>query len=79
VAKKSKDKNKCIKCGYRIAFATVYGWETTFDFDQEPYDNGVIEPVMVGGQDMQEISVEMSLYVHICPNCGWIRDMGLDK
>ncbi|KKM85893.1 hypothetical protein LCGC14_1284600, partial [marine sediment metagenome] len=42
--------------------------------DQEPYESGKIEPVMVKGQDIQTLYVFLDGTCHVCPNCHWIRD-----
>lgn len=66
---------KCLECGHRIVLATTTIFSAELTPDQEPYKSGVIEPVMVGGQEIHTITTDLELTVHICPNCGFVWDV----
>ncbi len=74
-----KKKKKCIKCGYKIALATVSLFDVEVEFDQEPYEADIIEPVIINGQHEESIFLEISLNLHVCSKCGWIKDLSLER
>jgi len=76
-----KDKSKCIKCGFRIALASIFlgdDYPIEAEYDQEPYESGVIEPVVIDGQNYGTIELSGSYSCHVCPNCGWVRDISIE-
>ena len=70
-----KDPNKCEKCGHKIALATACLMNIEVEFDQEPYETDVVEPVYIDKQVEETIDFDISITVHICPNCKWVRDL----
>jgi predicted RNA-binding Zn-ribbon protein involved in translation (DUF1610 family) len=72
---KKKNKEKCIKCGHRIALASTNAFNWEVEFDQEPYEADVIEPVIISGRHIESVEVSIHAICHVCPNCGWVRDI----
>ncbi len=79
MSKKNKEHTKCPKCGYRVALISACLYDVRVGFDQEPYKADVVEPVIVGGSDIDEIDISFSLSGHVCPNCGWIEYLQFDS
>ncbi len=71
---KKKDLSKCEKCGHKIALATAYLMDVEVEFDQEPYEADVIEPVCIDGKPEDTICLDLDIYCHVCPRCKWVRD-----
>ncbi len=69
MAKRKKKIPRCKKCGRREVFGLLEG-EIEFSIDQEPYVDGVIEPVIVGKEEVETVNAYVSLLCHICPKCG---------
>jgi len=82
MAKKKKQTKKetwkCPDCGHQIVLATATIFDAKLTPDQEPYKSGVIEPVMVDGQEVHTIKTDLELVAHICPNCGFVWDVFKD-
>ena len=76
---KKKDESKCTNCGYRLALASCYAFNVPVEFDQEPYEADVVEPVIVGGKDIDTVDINMSFSCHVCPSCGWVRDLTISS
>ena len=79
---KKKDVTKCELCGFRVALCFLDmddNSETSANFDQEPYDAGVIEPVIIKGQELESVQLIGRYICHICPKCGWVRDIDIDR
>ncbi len=78
---KKKDQSKCIKCGFRIALAVFHlnGHEVEAEFDQEPYEADVVEPVIINREDRDCVIIDGSFDCHVCPKCGWVRDVTVQQ
>ncbi len=75
--KQGKRKTKvCKKCRCRLALATLVVYSA--DPDQEPYTDGVIEPVMVSGVEQEEIGVISDISCYICPDCGIVDSVWVE-
>ena len=77
MAKKKKE-NKIKKYGHRLVLAHI-DVPITATPDQEPYEAGVIEPVMVGKEEIEEIVIDDDLMVSVCPDCSWVSYIDGDK
>ncbi len=75
MSNKKKDPNKCAKCGSRIILASAYVMDLAVEPDQEPYESDVVEPVIVDGEEMETVEIHFFMSCHICPACGWVRDL----
>ncbi len=67
---KRKKIDKCKDCGHRLVLAG-----TTVDYvepDQEPYEDGFVEPVIVDKQEITEICIDAYVNCSVCPKCGWV-------
>lgn len=76
----AKKKAVCKKCGYRLVLArldSTYG-ELEAIPDQEPYESGKTEPVLVGGQEQETLGVMSDLSCYICPSCGKVDSVWID-
>jgi len=62
-------KQTCIKCGGRTALVSGYWY---YNPDQEPYENGVIEPT-----ERNESEAYMNGF--ICDDCDTIQDVFVDE
>lgn len=71
---KTRDPNKCVKCGRRIAMASVSVRDLDVTFDQEPYDDETVEPVFVHNKEIETVEIDFHAICHVCPGCGWLRD-----
>ncbi len=72
---KKKDPNKCVKCGWRIVLGFAYVEELEVTPDQEPYEDGVVEPVIVHNVEKETVEISFFMSCHVCPACGWVRDL----
>ncbi len=70
---KKKDESKCVKCGRRIAMATVTVRDLEVTFDQEPYDDETTEPVFVKNKEIETVEVGFHAICYVCPGCGWLQ------
>lgn len=61
----------CPKCGGRIGLATGYVFD--LDFDQEPFEAGIIEDP--GGELVPVGEIEIT--AHVCATCGWLQDVSV--
>ena len=76
----AKKQTVCKKCGSRLVLARIdsrYGELKAFP-DQEPYEAGKTETVLVDGQKQEVLSVESCLHCDICPQCGVIDSVWVD-
>lgn len=72
---KKKDPSKCEECGWRIVLASAYVYDLDVEPDQEPYEVDVVEPVIVHGTQKETIAISFFMSCHVCPACGWVRDL----
>lgn len=68
--------SKCLRCGRRLALGSVNGFR--IDPDQEPYEDGKVEPVLVYGREQYEFETIQTLSVHFCPRCENVVDVTLE-
>ncbi len=68
---KKKKTDKCKDCGHRLALVSAYVSEV--EPDQEPYKSDEIKPVMIDGQEVNEIGVSVTLTGKVCPKCSWVK------
>ena len=72
---KKQDANKCVVCGCRIVLASACVYSFEVEPDQEPYESGVIEKVIVHNVEKETVEISFSMSCHVCPACGWVRDL----
>ncbi len=72
---KKNDTSKCPECGYRIALASAYVYDLEVQPDQEPYESGTEEPVIIRGEQKETIFISFFILCHVCPACGRVEDL----
>ncbi|KKM12602.1 hypothetical protein LCGC14_1720010 [marine sediment metagenome] len=63
---------KCKKCGHRTVLAT--GYANSFNPDEEPYENGMIED-----PEQEEICTEVIVGIHYCEKCDEVSDAWIES
>jgi len=67
--------DKCEKCGTILVLASTSVFGMRVEPDEEPYENGKVEPVIVNNHPVDEIEANgFSATCHACPECGWFKD-----
>lgn len=67
--------DKCKKCGTVLVLASTSVFGLRAEPDQEPYENGKIEPVIVDSQPVEELELnDFHASLNVCPECAWFKD-----
>ena len=69
----------CNDCGHRLFLTSLAYYEMEVEPDEEPYEAGVIEPVVVNGKEIETLFVELHAIAHVCPNCEQVRLIEINK
>ncbi len=78
LAKELREVAQCAKCGHRLALARLDLYHATPD--QEPYTDGVVEPVIVYGEERDEINVSIEdVGCHVCSECRTIESVWIES
>lgn len=67
----------CKKCKTKLALASSRFTECIFD--DEPYESESYDKVIVDGSEITEVHADNTIYVEICPACGTIDNVWIDK
>ena len=68
-AKGEPTKSKCPSCGHRFVLAVCNVTDLILEVDQEPYESGTVEPVIVQGKEIMQIPVTFFATCSVCPFC----------
>ena len=77
----AKKADKCKKCKHRVVLASLslsYG-EMEAIPDQEPYESGKEEPVIVYGEEQESVGIKSTIGVHVCPQCGTVASIWVEE
>ncbi len=73
-----KKKVGCKRCGStRLALGAIYG--ANVEPDQEPFEDGKIEPVIVNNLVCDEIEAQGLITCHVCVDCGLLVDVQIEE
>lgn len=76
---KKKKQLTCESCGHRLFLTSIHPYEMEVEPDQEPYDADVTEPVVIDGEAVETVWVEMHAIAHVCPSCKAVREIEINR
>ncbi len=73
--------DKCKKCKHRVVLASLHSSYGELEAipDDEPYESGTTEPVMVDGQEHESLGIGSRIGVYICPKCGTVASISVEE
>jgi len=68
-----KHKTKCKDCGHKLFLTCLAWYDAEVEPDAEPYEADKEEPVVIDGEEVESVFVELHAVAHVCPECKIIR------